>query len=346
LKYGKTGRAENTSSVPLQSVAVRLEMPEGMSAQGEPRETRLTLRPKEAKSVTWEMTARKLGLTRLILRSEAGEACTSDVRWLSVVARRDPAHEYETATGAWRPFPERPTLQEQNDHPMHEFRTRSSVQLRRNLFGITAHLPRSGNDENPFVAAHVVDGDPATCWASRWWRTAIPFRPEWIEVDLGRTWEISELRFLPAWKNSAMPAALRIAVSQNGRRWDTLVDEPDYRPQGAPQGDALRCGDLTWQRFTFAKQRVRHVRFEADRLTQKGTSFFCAPFEPFQFRVSDVAVCNSEGKPIDLAGLKTTASSTHWQGLFLADLRTQQRGRACDKSRGKIATRHIAALPP
>ncbi|MBI5094288.1 MAG: discoidin domain-containing protein [Candidatus Hydrogenedentes bacterium] len=339
-----TAWIENSSDAPLEKVAVRLELPEETRAQGEQGVTRLTLRPKEAKRLTWKIAVAKPGLSRVALRSEAGEARASEVRWLSIVAKHDPAHEFETATGTWLPYPERPTLQAQNKQPLRAYRARSSAQLKRNLFGITAHLPRSTNDENPFEAAHAVDGDPATCWASRWWRTAIPFLPEWIELDLGKPVEISEVRFLPAWKNSGMPAALEIAVSPDGRRWDTVLDEPDYRPQEAPQGDALRCGDVTWQRFAFAKQRVRYVRLEANRLTQKGTSFFCAPFEPFQFRVAEVSMFDGEGKPINLVGLKTTAASTHaawynapdtiiktWPLLFKSGVKLNRIGQWGDK---------------
>ena len=343
-RVAATALIENTSSTPLPSVAVRLDMPEGMRAEGGPGEAFFTLKSKEVKRVTWTLTAKRPGLMRLILRSEAGEARASELRWLSIVDRRDPEHEYETATGTWLPFPERPTLQEQNDHPVDALRTRSSAQLKRNLFGITTHLPRSADGESPFAAAHAVDGDPATCWASRWWRTAIPFEPEWIEADLGRPREISEVRFLPAWKNSGMPAALRIAVSQDGQRWETAVDATDYAPQEAPEGDALRCGDRTWQRFPVAKQPVRRVRFEAQRLTQHGTGFFCAPFEPFQFRVSDLAVFDGEGKPIDTAGMKVSASSTHtawynapdtinktWPLLFKSGVKLNRIGQWGDK---------------
>jgi hypothetical protein len=339
-----TAVIENTSLTPIERVAVRLETPEGIHAESGPGEASFRLEPKEIKRATWGVTAKTPGLMRLTLRSEAGKTGTSDLRWLSVVDKRDPTHEYETAGGAWIPFPERPTLQAQNEHAMQAFETRTSAQLKRNLFGITAHLPRSADDESPFVAAHVVDGDPATCWASRWWRTAIPFQPEWIEIDLGQTREISEVRFLPAWRNSGMPAALHIAVSQDGQHWDSVVDMPDYAVQTAPKGDALRCGELTWQRFSVAKQPARYIRLEAPRLTQHGTSFFCAPIKPFQFRVSDVAVLDGEGNPIELTGLNTSASSVHtawynapdtinktWPMLFKSGVKLNRIGQWGDK---------------
>jgi hypothetical protein len=341
---GVTALIENTSSTPLERVSVRLRLPEEMGVEGGEEEKSFALQPKDIMRVSWSVTAGRQGLMRLAFQADAGNLHAFATQWLSVVDKRDPAHEYETATGAWLPFPERPTLQKENDHPIRALRTRSSSQLKRNLFGITAHLPRSADEESPFAAAHVVDQDPATCWASRWWRSAVPFQPERIDVDLGKASEISEVRFLPAWKNSGMPAALSIAAREDGRDWKTLFNSQDYTPQEAPEGDALRCGDRTWQRFPVVKQQAHHVRFEAQRLTQHGTSFFCAPFEPFQFRVADVAVLDGDGKTIDLAGAKVTASSTHhawynapdtinktWPMLFKSGVKLNRIGQWGDK---------------
>jgi hypothetical protein len=123
-----------------------------------------------------------------------------------------------------------------------------------------------------------------------------------------------------------------------------VFDAPDFKPQEAPEGDPLRSGDRTWQRFPIARQQARRVRFEAQRLTQHGTSFFCAPFEPFQFRVSDMAVLDGEGKPIALPGAKPAASSTHhawynepktinktWPMLFKSGVKLNRVGQWGDK---------------
>ena len=304
---------QNTSSEMVCGVVVKLDGPEMLTIGIESPAGPFDLRPKEAKRITWSVSAVKTGLARIGLHADAGDMHASAVRWLSAVAEHDAKHEYETSTGAWLPYPERPTLQSGNSAPLVAFSAKPSAQLNQNLFGITAHLPRSANDENPFAAGDAIDGDPATCWASRWWRTAIPLRPEYLQVDLGRIEEAGEVRFLPAWKNSGMPAGFTISVSEDGNRWHVLVAETDYHPQGAPEGDPLRSGDVTWQRFPLAKRPLRYVRLEAMRLTQGGTGFFCAPFEPFQLRIAELAVLDGAGKrivPSEPRGANRAAVST------------------------------------
>ena len=342
-KVSVTALIDNRSAAPLESVSVRLDLPEELSAEGGQLEKHFALQSKDLMRVSWTVTASKPGLKRLLLRGDASGTCVRTTQWLSVVKDRDPAREYETATGIWLPFPERPSLQKDNGNPLDALHTQTSAELKHNLFGITAHLPRSTDDETPFAAEHVIDGDPSTCWASRWWRTEVPLQPVHIDIDLGTTQGISEIRFLPAWKNSGLPAALGISVSDDGRGW-RWVHTLEYKPQEVPEGDAMRCGDRTWQRFPIVTRQARFVRFEAQRLTQHGTSFFCAPFEPFQFRIAEVAVLDGEGKPIDLAGAKATASSTHhawyndpetinktWPMLFQSGVKLNRIGQWGDK---------------
>ena len=302
---------QNNSSEAVRGVTVKLNTPEAISVKERPEPSSFDLRPKEAKKLTWSVSSAKTGLTRITLQAGAADVHASAMQWLSVVNERDPKHEYESSAGAWQPYPARPTLQLGNSAPLAAFKTQTSAQLKQNLFGITTHLPRSTNDEDPFAAPNAVDGDPGTCWASRWWRIAVPREPEYLQIDLGAVASASEVRLLPAWKNSGMPACFTISASEDGRHWRILADETDYSPREAPENDPLRAGTVSWQRFPFAASPLRYVRLEATRLTQGGTSFFCAPFEPFQLRVAEMAVLDASGKNLAVSQRPPRVSSTH-----------------------------------
>ena len=265
-----TAWVENSSARAVPGVVLKLTLPEGveMAPPVDPLEQRMTLRPKEAKRFSWTVKASRPGTFSFQAEATAPGANVKRQQTLCVVAKRDPRHEFQAVTGAWATYPDRPTLQEGNGNPVRDFQSLPSGALKHNLFGITAHLPRDTNDEDPFIASHAVDGDPETCWASRWWRTNIPFKPEWIEVDLGQAAPACEIRFLPGWENSGVPQGFTIRVSADGKKWDCVADETDYRLRQAPDGDPTRQGRLTWQRFPFAERPVRYVRLEATRLGQ------------------------------------------------------------------------------
>jgi len=307
-----TAWIENGSSMVMDGVSVRLTLPDGVVPTAETiTSRRISLRAKEAKRLTWHVVARRTGIFTFQVEASGQGASAKRQQSLSVVARRDPKREYQTVTAAWLAYPERPTLQEGNASPLGEFKSLPSASLKHNLFGISAHLPRSTNDEDPFIAPNAVDGSPDTCWASRWWRTAIPLEPEWIEVDLGSAKPAVEVRFLPAWRNGGAPAAFTIQTSIDGKQWNTLVDETDYHLQQAPNGAKLRYGDRSWQCFPFGERPVRYVRLEATRLTQGPTSFFCCSGDPFQLRVAELAVFDKDKKALTKPGCAVKVSTTH-----------------------------------
>ncbi len=241
----------NSSTDPLENLSASIGIPEGIQIEGSLTQ-KLDLRPQEVKRIVWQATAKKAGSFKLTLTVMSRADSASSVQWLKVVPRRDPRHEYMTATGSWESYPERHALQENNTYRIEKLVTYSSDKLKGNKFGITAHLPRSADEEDPFNASHLVDGNPETPWASRWWRVPVPSMPETIELDLGEKQVISEFRFLPAWMNAGAPAALRIESSEDGINWASIFDEPDYVLQAAGDGDVLRYRNLSWQRIHFA----------------------------------------------------------------------------------------------
>jgi hypothetical protein len=305
-----TAWVQNGNDKALQGVTTRLDLPHGLTIVAGPSGHTMDLRPKEARRVTWRIRGEAPGKGLLRIEAAAERLRARRVQWVSVVARQDARHEYQTAAGAWLPFPPRPTLQDGNREPLDNFETLPSVSLKRNGFGITAHLPRSTNDEDPFVPAHAIDGSPDTCWASRWWRTPVPFTPEWIEVDWGSPRVISEIRFLFAWQNRGAPAAFTVEVSEDGRTWTPVADPTDYALKDAPEGSPLHRGTMSWQCFPLPPRPARAARLTATRLN-RAPGFFCCPFDPYQVRVSEVAVLDSAGKPLDLARKAVRASSVN-----------------------------------
>ena len=178
-----TAWALNDGPERLAEVGTRLEVGADVHATPAGPTGTFDLRPGEGRRLVWRVAGDRPGPVPLRLTVCAGERVVRRTRWMTVVRRRDPRRECQTRAGDWLLYPPRPTLQQGSALPLQRVKPRPSRELRRNLFGLTAHLPRSVNDEDPFLPAHAVDGDAATCWASRWWRVAAPFEPEWLQVD-------------------------------------------------------------------------------------------------------------------------------------------------------------------
>lgn len=299
----------NISKQPLHLTAT-LEPASGLIIESVSVEQTLDLRPLETKRLVWQVRSAQAGLFDLKLNVSSGTESISSIQSLCVVAKHDQRHECQTPDGSWELYPDRPTLQDKNRNRTENLVALRSDQLKGNKFGITAHLPRSIDEEDPFNAAHLVDGDPETSWASRWWRVEIPSLPESIEIDLARHEDIAELRFLPSWMNSGAPAALKIEASDDGVRWITASDEPDCTLQEVGEGDPLRYKNLCWQRIPLPGLHARHLRISASRLRSGGTSFFCSPIQPYQFRMAEIAIIDGKGDEINLKSSLPKVSST------------------------------------
>lgn len=299
----------NDGGETVPDVRVQLLLPEGTSTDQPLGIEPYALTPGQSRRHEWTVRASRTGTLPVRLTVTGADREVRRTRLVTVVGRRDPRREYVTQNGDWRLYPERPTLQEGNPAELRRIEPLPPSALESNLFGITTHLPRTVNDEDPYLAAHAVDGDPTTCWASRWWRIATPLAPEWLRVDLGRIARVGEVRFLPAWADSGVPVSFTIETSLDGETWKTVVTRDGYRLQAQPEGSALREGAQSWQCFSFASRRARFVRLTATRLNQGATSFFCAPFEPFQFRIAEVAAVDPAG--VLVPPVAATASTTH-----------------------------------
>jgi hypothetical protein len=300
----------NPSGEYLQNLVTAIEVPADILLNTGLQTQLLDLRPQEVKRFVWLVTAKRIGSFKLKLTIKSNNDSISSVQSLKVVLHRDPRHEYMTSAGTWEVYPHRPLLQEDNANKIEILPTLPSSRIRSNKFGITAHIPRSIDEEDPFSISHLVDGDPGTCWSSRWWRVPIPFTPETIELDLGEKKEISEFGFLPSWMNAGAPAALKIESSDDGNNWVPVFDEPDYSLQEVAPGDPLRYNEQSWQRISLPNIQARYLRLVVARLRSGHTSFFCSPVEPYQLRIAEISIFNLKGEPVDIKNCVSKVSST------------------------------------
>jgi hypothetical protein len=307
-----TAWIENGSPAALADVIVRLTTPSGIKlANDESASCRIDLKPREPKRLNWHLVPLKSDT--FVLEIEATGGTTEIVKRtksLCVVAQRDAKREFQSLAGDWAPFPARTTLQAGNQNPLAEIASRSSAELKHNLFGITAHLLRDTDGETPFIASHAIDGNLDTCWGSRWWRMEVPLEPEWIKIDLGEVKPAAEVRFLPAWRNSGVPACFTIQTSTDGEQWETVVEQTDFHLQ-TPAAPELHRGEVAWQCFPFAERPVRFVRLEATRLGQGPTSFFCCPGDPYQLRIAELVLFDKNKTPLTGVQAKASVSTTH-----------------------------------
>ncbi|TCB96799.1 hypothetical protein E0H26_14380 [Micromonospora zingiberis] len=108
------------------------------------------------------------------------------------------------------------------------------------------------------LGAHrAIDGDPETRWAS-----AFAPDPQWLAVDLGETWQVSQVRL--RWER-AYATAYRVEVSTDGRSWQTV-----YRTSSGAGGVV----DIS-----FARTPARHVRMVGTARDMPGYGYSVYEFE-------------------------------------------------------------------
>jgi hypothetical protein len=82
----------------------------------------------------------------------------------------------------------------------------------RNL-ALNSAATASSTEREDWAASKAVDGDPGTRWSSGF------SDPQWLQVDLGARWQISEIRL--NWEN-AHATAYRVEVSTDGTTWKSV----------------------------------------------------------------------------------------------------------------------------
>ncbi len=72
----------------------------------------------------------------------------------------------------------------------------------------------SSTEGAPWIAQNATDGDRTTRWSSDWGSD-----PQWIAVDLGSIWSLTEVRLV--WE-AAYATSYRVEISRDGATWSAL----------------------------------------------------------------------------------------------------------------------------
>jgi beta-galactosidase len=85
------------------------------------------------------------------------------------------------------------------------------------------------------LARHAIDGDPGTCWHTKW-GPGEPKHPHEIQIDLGALYELSGVTYLPRQgSRNGRIAGYEIYVSRAGTKWGRPVATGTFRDTAARQ---------------------------------------------------------------------------------------------------------------
>jgi len=253
-------------------------------------------------------------------RAQSPKAAEGDLsKWATVEAHDNGVPVYAFGyTYVYGVSPEiRPgvVLQEGNDAPAKKIRPKKSWEIKNNLFGSTpAREPRSAaNDDQPLLAAHLIDGDVLSCWASRG-QNQPDFEPAWVRIDLpaealidrvvlvghpkgmgGEELQLSEPTATVR-VGQAYPRKLEIRLSRDAWQWKTVYKTGGYTPH-----DVAGRNEIQFNR-QLAKQ-IWIIGKDLPQTHQFGHSF----------SIAGVEVLDQDGKNVALIsrGAGVQVASTH-----------------------------------
>ena len=107
-------------------------------------------------------------------------------------------------------------------------------------------------DRENGAAINAIDGDPSTIWHTEW-SSSKPSCPHEIQINLGGTYAISGLRYLPRQDGSinGIVAKYAVYVSADGKTWGSAVAQGTF------------AKDTTEKTINFSAQNAQYVRFVA-----------------------------------------------------------------------------------
>ena len=102
------------------------------------------------------------------------------------------------------------------------------------------------------VAENAIDGDPSTIWHTAW-SSSKPSCPHEIQINLGGTYAISGLRYLPRQDGSINGTVAKYAVyvSTDGKNWGNAVAQGTF------------AKDTTEKAVNFSAKNAQFVKFVA-----------------------------------------------------------------------------------
>ena len=198
-----------------------------------------------------------------------------------------------------------------NSNAISKLKLKKTWEIKNNYMGFCHEMtPRTRwNDSQPFLPIHLIDGDPATIWAS-FECFAPDARDEWIRIDLPVESDISQIKitcqkrymdrtkggpYRPQWHlGNALPKEISFKISRDAWHWDEVYANADI------DGDADEVG-VVLDRPARAKQ-----------ILITGRNFSKIGYEGFMFSINGVEVTGPDGRNLALVsnGAGVTVSST------------------------------------
>ena len=270
--------------------------------------------------VDWTLTALKPGPVQLEVTSSVksgSEVVSEAASYKILVIDRNAKYTRQElctdADGYWRLLEKPATLQQGNAGTLSPIKHLTSSEIKRNTYGICAHLPRAKDYEDPFNPSHLIDGDPESCWSSQQNPSPYPGITPWAEIDLGRQATIKQINLIPYWANTDFPVGFSVRTSLDGKTWQTAIDETDYHLKETNDKRA----DKFAQSFALNKPvKTRRVRIEFERLPLSGGNY-AEVSQGYKARLSGIEVIDENGGNVALldkgASVKAINFFTGWQ---------------------------------
>jgi uncharacterized repeat protein (TIGR01451 family) len=308
---------ENTGDETARGVCITVTATDGISTD-QPSRTIPALAPGEYERVNWTLAAESPAevSVEVVVQAEGSDLNAATPYKLLVIDSRAQYSRQELctdATGYWRLLEKPTTLQEGNTAPLTQIRHKTSAEIKRNTYGICAHLPRARDYEDPFNPVHLIDNNPETCWSSQQRPSPYPGDAPWAEIDLGSVAAIRGINLVPYWHNTDFPNGLSVHTSFDGATWDTVLRVKNHRmnEQGPLRGDKfVQC-------FPLARSvTARYVRVDFERLPLSGGNY-AEVSQGYKARLSGIEVLDDQERNVALkdrgAAVRVSDVFTGWQ---------------------------------
>ena len=246
---------ENTGDAEARKIAVQCRAAEGKIDIEDAQRRIDALAAGSFQRVDWNLKPRAPGPVRIEVTAEFQGAKTAarDYRVLAIDPRANYTRQ-ELCTddhGYWRLLDKPASLQVGNPERPRPIRHKTSAEINHNTYGVSIHLPRAREYEDPFNPAHLIDGDPETCWSSQPRPSSYPGNPPWVEIDLGRSVTVAQVNLVPYWQNTDFPIGFSVLLSEDGQSWSRALQVTQHRFDRA----GPKRGDKIAQCFPLAPRR-------------------------------------------------------------------------------------------
>ncbi|WP_296137399.1 family 20 glycosylhydrolase [uncultured Tessaracoccus sp.] len=148
--------------------------------------------------------------------------------------------------------------------------------------GVTARTSSEATNESApnGLATAIVDGDPATFWHSQWAQPAATY-PHWVELDLGRSHDLTSLTWVPRQDSAnGLVATVTVSVSDDGATWTPVREDATLEPGQGPTTLDLAATARHVRIDLLDPQKANQVWATVGEITLRGTEEGKAPEEP------------------------------------------------------------------